>query len=88
MGAKGLPIRGDLAASALRRLARRERAAAWMTAIAGALNGPTRAKAARLASMKRQALRVAVLRCNAEGLAGLHDRPRPGRPLRLDAVYN
>ena len=33
--------------------------------------------------MERQALRDAVLRFNAEGLAGLHDRPRPGRPPRL-----
>ncbi len=42
--------------------------------------------------MERQALRDAVLRYveprgspdNAEGLAGLHDRPRTGRPVRLD----
>ena len=34
--------------------------------------------------MERQALRDAVLRYNAEGLAGLHDRPRPGRRPRLD----
>ena len=89
MGAKGLPIRGALAAPVLRRLARRERdraAAARMTAIAGALEGLTRAEAARLAGMERQALRDAVLRYNAEGLAGLHDRPRPGRPPRLDGV--
>src|SRR5688572_32967953 len=30
--------------------------------------------------MERQALRDAVLRYNAEGPSGLHDRPRPGRP--------
>jgi transposase len=29
-------------------------------------------------------LRDAVVRCNAEGLAGLHDRPRPGSKPRLD----
>jgi transposase len=34
--------------------------------------------------MERQALRDAVVRYNAEGLVGLHDRPRPGRPARLD----
>jgi transposase len=34
--------------------------------------------------MERQALRDAVLRYNAEGVAGLHDRPRPGRRPRLD----
>jgi transposase len=44
-----------------------------------------RAEAARLAGMERQALRDAVLRYNAEGLAGLHDRPRSGRRPRLDA---
>jgi len=71
----------------LRGLARREpdrAAAVRMQAIAGALEGLTRAEAARLAGMERQALRDAVLRYNAEGLAGLHDRPRPGRPPRLD----
>ena len=35
---------------------------------------------ARLAGMERQALRDAVVRYNAEGLDGLHDRPRSGRP--------
>src|SRR3712207_3852291 len=44
----------------------------------------TRAEAARLAGMERQALRDAVVRHNAEGLAGLCDRPRPGRQSRLD----
>jgi transposase len=87
MGAKGLPIRDDLPAAELRRLARREEdraAAARMRAIAGALEGLSRAEAARLAGMERQALRDAVLRYNAEGLAGLHDRPRSGRRPRLD----
>jgi transposase len=87
MGAKGLPIRDDLPAAELRRLARREKdraVAARMQAIAGALEGMTRAEAARLAGMERQALRDAVLRHDAEGLAGLHDRPRSGRRPRLD----
>jgi ATP-dependent DNA ligase len=73
MGAKGLPIRGDVPAAELRRLARREKdraAAARLQAIAGALEGLPRAEAARLAGMERQALRDAVLRYNAEGLAG------------------
>ena len=30
-------------------------------------------------------MRDAVVRYNAEGLAGLHDRPKPGRPERLSA---
>jgi transposase len=54
------------------------RAAARMCAIAHALEGISRAEAARLAGMDRQALRDAVVRYNAEGLAGLHER-RGGR---------
>ena len=87
MGAKGLPIRGDVPAAALRRLARREpdRAAAMrMIAVAGALEGMSRAEAARLAGMERQALRDAVRRYTAEGLAGRYSRRSPGRRSRLD----
>jgi transposase len=79
-----LAIREDVSAGALRRLARRERngrAAARMYAIAHALDGLSRAEAARLAGMERQALRDAVVRYNAEGLCGLYDRPK-GRPER------
>ena len=79
-----LKIREDLPPDDLRRLARRERdgrAAARMYAIANALEGMSRAEAARLAGMERQALRDAVVRYNAEGVAGLHDRPK-GRPRR------
>ena len=47
----------------------------------------TRAEAARLAGMERQALRDAVVRYNAEGLAGLHDRPRPGSKPRLGEAH-
>jgi transposase len=85
MGA-ALAIRDDLTPEALRRHARHEanrRAALRMLAIANALEGMRRAEAARLAGMERQALRDAVLRYNMEGLAGLHDRPKPGRPQRL-----
>jgi transposase len=81
-----LKIRDELLSETLRRLARRERdgrAAARMYAIAGALDGLSRAEAARLAGMERQALRDAVLRYNAEGLAGLHDRPKGRPPRRL-----
>ena len=81
-----LQIRQDHAPSDLRRRAGREkdrRAAMRLLAIANALQGMTRAEAARLAGMERQALRDAVLRFNAEGPDGLHDRPRPGRPERL-----
>jgi len=95
-----LEIRTDLASPArLRRLARRERnprTASRMLAIAGALEGMSRAEAARLAGMERQALRDAVVRYNAEGLDGLRDRSKPGRTpmlteteqaLLLDAVF-
>ena len=87
MGGRGLTIRTDLPAAELRRLARREKdraAAARMRAIAGALEGMTRAGAARLAGMERQALRDAVVRYNAEGLSGLYSRRGPGRRSRLD----
>src|SRR5215212_3372404 len=84
MGA-ALTIRDDLTSEALRRRARHEpnrRAALRALAIANALvEGMSRAEAARLAGMERQAaLRDAVVRYNAEGLAGLHDRPKPTGP--------
>jgi len=85
MGA-ALPIRDELTPEALRRHARGEpnrRAALRTLAIANALEGMSRAEAARLAGMERQALRDAVVRYNAEGIAGLHDRPKSGRPQRL-----
>ena len=77
-----LPIRTDLSAAELRALARRQkapRAASRMYAIAHALDGLSRAEAARLSDMERQALHDAVVRYNAEGLAGLHDRPKGRR---------
>ena len=45
--------------------------------------GKTRAEAARLVGLERQALRDAVTRYNAEGVAGLSDRPKAGRPPTL-----
>lgn len=82
----GLLIRDDLTATALQAWARQAadpRAASRAFAIAGALDGLSRAEAARLAGMERQALRDAVMRYNAEGLAGLGDRPKSGRRPRL-----
>lgn len=81
-----LAIREDLSAAELRAYARRAptpRAASRALAIANALEARSRAEAARLAGMERQALRDAVVRYNADGLAGLVDRPKPGRPPRL-----
>ena len=85
MGA-ALQIRDDLSADQLRGLARQERngrAAARMYAIAHALEGISRAEAARLAGMERQALRDAVVRYNAEGPCGLQDRPKGHARQRL-----
>ena len=47
------------------------------------VDGMSRAEAARLSGMERQASRDAVVRYNAEGLSGLHDRLRSGRKPRL-----
>ena len=82
-----LPIRTDLSAAELRALARRQkdpRAASRMYAIAHALEGKSRAEAARLSGMERQALHDAVVRYNAEGRTGLHDRPKGRRRPVLD----
>lgn len=87
MAARGLAIRDDVAtATELRRLAKKEprrRTAQRMLALANALDGMSRADAARAAGIERQALRDAVVRFNAEGLPGLVDRPCGGRPERL-----
>lgn len=70
----------------LRRAARHEedrRAAMRILAIAAAIDGMPRPEAARCGDMTDQALRDAIRRYNAEGLDGLHDRQRPGRPSKL-----
>jgi transposase len=85
MGA-AVPIRTDIEAAELRRLARREadgRVASRLLGLANVLDGMSREAAARAAGMDRQTLRDWVLRFNAEGMAGLHDQPRPGRPTRM-----
>ena len=79
----GLPIRTDRSAADLRRHAKREknpRVARRLLAIANALEGMSRAEAARLAGMDRQALRDWVIRYNESGLEGLKDRWGAGRP--------
>src|SRR5215207_8385560 len=68
-------------------LARRERdgrVGSRLLALANALDGMSREAAARAAGMDRQTLRDWVHRYNAEGVDGLRDRPRAGRPCRLD----
>jgi transposase len=82
MGAP-LTIQSDLEAEELRRLARRERdgrVAARLIALANVLDGMNRDAAARAAGMDRQTLRDWVIRFNAEGVDGLRDQPRSGRP--------
>ena len=81
-----LAIRSDIGSEELRRRARRERhgrISARLIAIANALEGMDRASAARLAGMDRQTLRDWVHRYNTEGIAGLCNRPAPGRKPKL-----
>ena len=81
--------RADLTAAELRREAARSSdaaAARRMLAIGLVLDGHNRADAARQCGMDRQSLRDWVHRYNAEGLAGLSDRPHAGGlPARLSA---
>jgi transposase len=82
-----LPIRADHRPAELRRLARLERdgrVSARLLALANALEGIAREAAARLAGMTGQTLGDWVHRYNEEGVEGLRDRPRSGRPPRLD----
>jgi transposase len=51
--------------------------------IAMVLDGHSRALSAQAAGMDRQTLCDWIHRYNAEGVSGLSDRPRPGRPTRL-----
>ena len=57
---------------------------AGCSALANALDGMSRERAAGQAGMDRQTLRDWVIRFNAEGVEGLRDRPRSGRPPWLD----
>jgi transposase len=82
-----VPIAAGRTPAELRALARRERdgrVSARLLALANALDGMSRDEAARAAGMDRQTLRDWVHRYNAEGVEGLRDRPRSGRPCALD----
>jgi transposase len=82
-----VPIATGRTPAGLRMLARRERdgrVSGRLLALANALDGMSREAAARAAGMDRQTLRDWVHRYNAEGIEGLRDRPRPGRPCALD----
>ncbi len=78
----------DLDALGLRQAASRSHDAAAtrrMLALALILEGHSRTDAATVCGMDRQTLRDWVHRYNAEGLAGLSDRPLPGAPSLLTA---
>jgi transposase len=79
----------DLDSAGLRAAASRTadaRQARRILAIAMVLDGHPRLLAAQAGGMDRQTLRDWVHRYNAEGLAGLMDRPRPGAKPRLTAA--
>jgi transposase len=83
-----LEIRKDRSPTVLRKLAKAEgntRVARRILAIANALDGMSRAEAARSAGMDRQTLRDWVLRYNEHGIDGLADRWGDGRPPTFDA---
>ena len=78
--------RSDLSADALRLVARRSKdscQARRLLALAQVLDGRPRDEAARAGGMDRQTLRDWVHRYNAQGVEGLCDRRRSGRPPRL-----
>lgn len=78
--------RTEHSAEDLRRAARQSKdsdQARRLLALALVLEGAPRTAAARAAGMDRQTLRDWVIRYNAEGVDGLRDRPRPGRPAQL-----
>lgn len=79
-----LDVRRDVTPTVLRKKARQEkdgRVSSRLLALANVLEGMDRETAARQAGMTRQTLRDWVHRYNADGLAGLRDRPK-GCPRR------
>lgn len=75
--------RSEHSAFELRRLACRcadADQARRILAVAMVMDGASRAAAARATGMQRQTLRDWVVRYNGEGVDGLADRPRSGRP--------
>lgn len=81
--------RTDVSAEELRQAARRSKDTAQsrrLLALALVLEGHTRTAAARAAGMDRQTLRDWVIRYNEAGVDGLCDRPRSGRPPRLNTT--
>jgi len=81
-------FRSEPGAAELRCLARREsgRVRQRVLMIANMLEGMEHEEAARLAGLSRSAAYDWHNRYEEEGIEGLHDRPRPGRQPRVDAV--
>src|SRR5438552_18786711 len=81
-------FRSEPGAVELRRLARREsgRVCQRVLMIANLLEGMEHEEAARLAGLSRSAAYEWHNRYGEDGIAGLRDRPRPGRQPRVDAV--
>ncbi len=81
-------FRSEPGAAELRRLARRESGRVCQRAlmIANMLEGMEHEEAARLAGLSRSAAYEWHNRYEEDGIAGLRDRPRPGRPPRVDAA--
>ncbi|SRR5258708_7252802 len=81
-------FRSTPGAAELRRSARREsgRVCQRVLLIANLLEGMAPEAAARLAGLSRSAAYQWHNRYEEDGLEGLRDRPRPGRPPRVDAA--
>ena len=78
----------DLSSEQLRRKARAQsdaRVRIRLLAIANVLDGMSRGEAAQSVGLSRNALHHWINRYNREGLEGLSDRPRCGRPTNLEA---
>jgi transposase len=83
-----IALRTDYDAASVRRAARAARDAGQarrLLAIAAVYDGMSRGEAAEVGGMDRQTLRDWVHRFNAEGPAGLINRPAPGARRRLTA---
>jgi transposase len=81
-------FRGEPGAAELRRLARREsgRVCQRVLMIANMIEGMDHEAAARLAGLSRSSAYEWHNRYEEDGIAGLRDRPRPGRRPRIDEV--
>jgi transposase len=81
-------FRTEPGAAELRRLARQEsgRVCQRVLMIANMLEGLEHEAAARLAGLSRSSAYQWHNRYEEDGIEGLRDRPRPGRPPRVDAL--